>query len=186
MLARVPPAVIARLRFPLGEEHKRDVRAEAEARGLAAGARAREPGRVLPGRRGAGRVPRAAGRAPAPGEVVDEAGGVLGTHAGAASFTTGQRRGLGIAAPAPLYVLRAEPAAGLVVGRSASRAARSRCARPCCTRGRARRGQAARTFAGGRRDRRARRPSGLRLRSTSPPSGWPRGRRRCSTTRLDA
>ncbi len=38
------------------------------------------------------------------------AGEVLGTHAGVQHFTVGQRRGLGIAAPRPLYVLQIDPA----------------------------------------------------------------------------
>jgi tRNA-uridine 2-sulfurtransferase len=40
---------------------------------------------------------------------------VLGHHQGAYRFTVGQRRGLGIAAPTPRYVLRIEPAANQVV-----------------------------------------------------------------------
>src|SRR6516162_1024694 len=38
-----------------------------------------------------------------PGEVVDMAGRMLGRHSGIAHFTVGQRKGLGIAAAAPLY-----------------------------------------------------------------------------------
>ncbi|MBP7745360.1 MAG: tRNA 2-thiouridine(34) synthase MnmA [Phycisphaerae bacterium] len=41
-----------------------------------------------------------------PGEVRDAAGHVLGTHDGVANFTVGQRRGLGIATGAPIYVTR--------------------------------------------------------------------------------
>lgn len=40
-----------------------------------------------------------------PGEIVDLKGKVLGTHRGVYSYTIGQRRGLGIAAPNPYYVL---------------------------------------------------------------------------------
>jgi tRNA-specific 2-thiouridylase len=47
--------------------------------------------------------------------VVDTTGRVLGHHRGAYRYTVGQRRGLGIAAPTPRYVLRVEPAAGRVV-----------------------------------------------------------------------
>src|SRR5271163_2950786 len=50
-----------------------------------------------------------------PGEIVDEAGTVLGRHRGIAHFTVGQRKGLGIAAAEPLYVLRLEPAKRRVV-----------------------------------------------------------------------
>jgi tRNA-uridine 2-sulfurtransferase len=50
-----------------------------------------------------------------PGEIVDETGTVLGRHRGIAHFTVGQRKGLGVAAPEPLYVLRLEPARRRVV-----------------------------------------------------------------------
>jgi tRNA-specific 2-thiouridylase len=50
-----------------------------------------------------------------PGEVVDRAGRVLGTHKGVIHFTVGQRKGLGIAAAEPLYVLRLEPETRRVV-----------------------------------------------------------------------
>jgi tRNA-specific 2-thiouridylase len=52
------------------------------------------------------------------GEVVDRSGKVLGEHAGVHRFTVGQRRGLGVAAGEPLYVIATEPAARrVVVGR---------------------------------------------------------------------
>jgi tRNA-specific 2-thiouridylase len=50
-----------------------------------------------------------------PGEVVDEAGRVLGSHDGVIGFTVGQRKGLGIAGAEPLYVLRLEPESRRVV-----------------------------------------------------------------------
>ena len=50
-----------------------------------------------------------------PGEIVDDAGAVLGTHLGIERFTVGQRRGLGVAFGEPRYVLRIEPAARRVV-----------------------------------------------------------------------
>jgi tRNA-uridine 2-sulfurtransferase len=50
-----------------------------------------------------------------PGDIVDEAGKILGRHRGIAHFTVGQRKGIGIAAPEPLYVLRLEPARRRVV-----------------------------------------------------------------------
>ena len=51
-----------------------------------------------------------AGEVSEAGELVSTAGEVLGTHAGVQHFTVGQRRGLGIAAPRPLYVLQIDPA----------------------------------------------------------------------------
>ena len=50
-----------------------------------------------------------------PGEIVDRTGTVLGTHQGIAAYTVGQRKGLGIAHPKPLYVLQVDPAANRVV-----------------------------------------------------------------------
>jgi tRNA-specific 2-thiouridylase len=44
-----------------------------------------------------------------PGDIVDQNGRVLGRHHGIAHFTVGQRKGLGIAAAEPLYVLRLDP-----------------------------------------------------------------------------
>lgn len=50
-----------------------------------------------------------------PGDIVDLDGHVIGTHQGIAHFTVGQRRGLGIAADAPLYVVRLDASARRVV-----------------------------------------------------------------------
>ncbi len=41
-----------------------------------------------------------------PGDIVDSAGNVLGRHSGISGFTVGQRKGLGICGPKPLYVVR--------------------------------------------------------------------------------
>jgi tRNA-specific 2-thiouridylase len=40
-----------------------------------------------------------------PGDIVDRRGHVLGRHRGHHGFTVGQRKGIGVAAPEPLYVL---------------------------------------------------------------------------------
>ena len=49
------------------------------------------------------------------GEIVDTAGRVLGKHHGIEFFTIGQRRGLGVAAGRPLYVVELDPALNRVV-----------------------------------------------------------------------
>jgi tRNA-specific 2-thiouridylase len=49
------------------------------------------------------------------GPIVDRDGRLLGRHAGVHRFTVGQRRGLGLTAPRPLYVLSVEPASRTVV-----------------------------------------------------------------------
>src|SRR5215469_977060 len=53
--------------------------------------------------------------AAAAGDIVDLSGRVLGRHPGIINFTVGQRRGLGIAAGEPLYVVRLDAANGRVV-----------------------------------------------------------------------
>ena len=53
--------------------------------------------------------------AAATGDMVDQDGNVLGQHKGIEFFTVGQRRGLGITAAEPLYVLRVEPETNRVV-----------------------------------------------------------------------
>jgi tRNA-specific 2-thiouridylase len=50
-----------------------------------------------------------------PGPVLHVSGDRLGTHRGAAAFTIGQRRGLGIAHSEPLYVVGLDPARNAVI-----------------------------------------------------------------------
>jgi tRNA-specific 2-thiouridylase len=115
MLASLDPKKLARVAFPLGEQDKNTTRAEAERAGLAA---ARKPESqeacFLAGddyRRFLGRQ----GLAATDGAIVDEDGNELGRHDGFWRFTPGQRRGLGLSAPEPLYVLGSRPAANVVV-----------------------------------------------------------------------
>jgi len=49
------------------------------------------------------------------GEIVDLHGQVLGHHDGIEFFTIGQRKGLGISSPKPLYVIELDPAGNRVV-----------------------------------------------------------------------
>jgi len=44
------------------------------------------------------------------GELVASSGEVIGRHDGISSFTVGQRKGLGVSSPSPLYVLQIDPA----------------------------------------------------------------------------
>jgi tRNA-specific 2-thiouridylase len=50
-----------------------------------------------------------------PGAIVDLGGRPLGRHSGTYNYTVGQRKGLGIASPTPLYVVRVEAEKALVV-----------------------------------------------------------------------
>jgi tRNA-specific 2-thiouridylase len=50
-----------------------------------------------------------------PGFILDSAGNVLGEHKGIAFYTIGQRKGLGIIAPTPLYVIDLDPEQNAVI-----------------------------------------------------------------------
>jgi tRNA-specific 2-thiouridylase len=116
MLALVDPAILARVRLPLGERIKRDVVAEADAKGLAA-AKAPESQEVcfLGGGELAPFLERQ-GVELVPGPIVDEEGVELGTHHGAVAFTPGQRRGLGVSRGTDaLHVLKVDAPANTVV-----------------------------------------------------------------------
>ncbi|NQU44972.1 tRNA 2-thiouridine(34) synthase MnmA [bacterium] len=52
---------------------------------------------------------------PPEGPIVNREGKVLGSHSGIHRYTIGQRRGLGVSNPAPLYVLKIRPAENTVV-----------------------------------------------------------------------
>jgi tRNA-specific 2-thiouridylase len=55
------------------------------------------------------------GQSRRPGQIVDREGRVLGAHDGGVRFTVGQRKGLGVAAAEPLYVLSTEAGTNRVV-----------------------------------------------------------------------
>jgi tRNA-specific 2-thiouridylase len=115
MLATLPPDFLDRVVFPLGESTKEEVRAEAARAGLAVADRAEsqeacflagDDYRAFLGRHGL---------ATAEGAIVDEDGRELGRHSGHWGFTPGQRRGLGVSAPEPLYALRTDARTNVVV-----------------------------------------------------------------------
>jgi tRNA-uridine 2-sulfurtransferase len=126
MLATLGPDVLDRVAFPLGAMTKTKVRAEASAAGLDAARRPEsQEACFLAGGDYRAFLSRN-GVASRPGPIVDEAGDVVGRHDGLWRFTPGQRRGIGVASPAPLYALRSDvDANALVVGpRSALRVTR--------------------------------------------------------------
>jgi tRNA-specific 2-thiouridylase len=108
-------AQLARVLLPLGEYEKPAVRALAEARGLPCAHRADSQDICFVPQGDYTAVLRAEGAALTPGDFVDAAGRVLGRHRGLACYTVGQRKGLGVSAEAPLYVLAKNPAANTVV-----------------------------------------------------------------------
>jgi tRNA-uridine 2-sulfurtransferase len=106
MLAATPPSTLARLRFPLGGLEKDEVRSLAARAGLPV---ADKPDSqdlcFLAGTTRAAFLARHGALEDRPGDVVDGDGVVVGRHRGQHHFTVGQRRGLGIAAGEPRYVL---------------------------------------------------------------------------------
>jgi len=95
------------VRFPLGDKSKPEVRELARRFGLSvADKEDSQDICFVPAGRYTDVIERLMPGSAVPGEIVDLAGRVLGRHNGIINFTVGQRRGLGIAAGAPLYVVR--------------------------------------------------------------------------------
>ncbi len=117
MLAALSPASLARMRFPLAELTKPEVRALAADAGLPVASRADSQDLCFLAGVGKARfLARHGGLEDEPGEIVNVVGEVVGEHRGAHHFTVGQRKGLGVAAAEPLYVLRTQ-GSQVVVGR---------------------------------------------------------------------
>jgi tRNA-specific 2-thiouridylase len=114
------------IHFPLGGLHKTETRLLARAFDLPVAEKAESQEICFVGNRSyAEFVAKRRPDATRPGEVVDVGGRTLGEHRGLVHHTIGQRRGLGIAAGAPLYVIRLEPEENrLVVGSREEAAAR--------------------------------------------------------------
>jgi len=115
MLARLDPRFLDRIWFPLGEQTKEETRAEAARAELAVARRTESQEACFLGGGDYRDFVSRHGVADAEGEIVDEQGRQLGRHGGFWRFTTGQRRGLGVSAAEPLYVLRTDPGANTVV-----------------------------------------------------------------------
>jgi tRNA-specific 2-thiouridylase len=117
MLAGLRPESLARLRFPLGDLHKPEVRAMAAEAGIEV---ANKPDSqdlcFLAGTGRARFLAKHAGLADRPGAIVDAAGARLGVHRGAHHFTVGQRKGLGVGGGTtePLYVIATDHDANTV------------------------------------------------------------------------
>jgi tRNA-specific 2-thiouridylase len=127
MLAAVAPRTLARLRFPLGDLTKPQVRALAAEAELPVAAKPESQDLCFLAGTGKAAFLARHGELPErPGELVDQAGRVLGGHDGHHRFTVGQRKGLRLAAPEPLYVLAKDAATNRVtVGPRAALATRA-------------------------------------------------------------
>jgi tRNA-uridine 2-sulfurtransferase len=109
-------AQLAFLRFPLGGLAKDETRALARRFDLPVAAKPDSQDICfVPTGDYAALIAKLRPGAAEPGEIVDVAGRVLGTHAGVIHFTIGQRKGIGLSHAEPLYVVRLEPETRRVV-----------------------------------------------------------------------
>ena len=114
-LYRMDREQISQLMFPIGHMHKDEVRAHAARLGLPVAEKRESQEICFVGAEGyAATVERIAGSGGIKGKVVDNSGRVLGEHDGVHHFTYGQRKGLRIASPAPLYVTDIDGQTGTV------------------------------------------------------------------------
>ena len=111
---------LAHMLFPLGELTKDEVRELARAHGFVTAEKPESQDICfVPDGDYAGFIEGhcGAGAAFEPGEIVNRGGRVLGEHTGLIRYTIGQRKGIGVAAREPLYVLGKDASANrLVVG----------------------------------------------------------------------
>jgi len=116
VLFRLTQAHLSRVLFPLGGYGKEETRRVAAAHGFV---NADKPDSqdicFVPDGDHAAAIARLTGESEPAGDFVDKEGRVLGRHRGISRYTVGQRRGLGLAAPEPYYVLAVRPADNTVV-----------------------------------------------------------------------
>src|SRR3954454_10228370 len=115
MLAALPPGILGRVKFPLTELTKPEVREIAARHDLAV---ARKPESqdlcFLSGQGKADFLRRHGGLREREGDLLDRSGRAIGRHRGHHNFTVGQRRGIRVSAEEPLYVLATDAVANTV------------------------------------------------------------------------
>ena len=114
MLSAVDPALLGRVRFPLGEQTKDETRAQATVAGLAAATRPESQEACFLGGDDYRTFLERQGLRSAEGAIVDAHGATIGSHDGYWRFTPGQRRGLRVNASRPLYVVGTDAATNTV------------------------------------------------------------------------
>jgi tRNA-uridine 2-sulfurtransferase len=103
-------------RFPLGDLTKPEVRAVARSLDLPTADKPESQEICfVPGGDYRDELRRRGGWSPEAGPVVDGGGEVVGTHEGAAGYTVGQRKGVGVALGQPRYVSRVDPGSNMIV-----------------------------------------------------------------------
>jgi tRNA-specific 2-thiouridylase len=116
MLAALSPQALSRMRFPLGDLEKPQVRAIAAEAGLPVASKVDSQDLCFLAGTTRGRfLKRHGGIAARSGDLVGVDGAVLGQHEGHELFTVGQRRGVGVSSSEPLYVLAKDASSNRVV-----------------------------------------------------------------------
>ncbi len=107
---------LSRLLLPLGELTKEQVRSIAEENGFV-NAKKRDSQDIcfVPDGDYAAFIERYAGKKFPPGSFVGSGGEIYGQHKGIIHYTVGQRKGLGLSFPQPMYVCKIDPAANEVL-----------------------------------------------------------------------
>jgi tRNA-uridine 2-sulfurtransferase len=115
MLAALPPQLLDRLAFPLTELTKPEVREIAARHGLAVARKAESQDLCFLAGQGKSKfLRRHGGLRDRDGAILDRSGRTVGRHRGHHNFTVGQRQGIGVSAPTPLYVLATDAAENTV------------------------------------------------------------------------
>ncbi len=113
--------------FPLGELQKSDTRRIAADYGLKTADKPESQDLCLVESNGSMRAFLDKYLAPKPGDIVDMEGKILGQHDGVHHYTIGQRKGLGIAAAEPLYVIALDAVNNRVVVGDRTKATQGEC-----------------------------------------------------------
>ncbi len=116
-LSRLPLSLLPNLLFPLGQMTKAEVRRISREVGLPVREDQRESMELcfIPEGDYQDFLKARRGFSGPPGDFVDSGGRLLGRHRGLEGYTVGQRRGLGIPAPEPFYVIDIQPESNRVV-----------------------------------------------------------------------
>jgi tRNA-specific 2-thiouridylase len=115
MLAALPPQLLGRLSFPLTELTKPQVREIAASHALSVAKKPESQDLCFLAGQGKRKfLRRHGGLTDSDGAVLDRSGRAVGRHRGHHNFTVGQRRGIGVSAPEPLYVTATDAIANTV------------------------------------------------------------------------
>lgn len=115
VLAGLDQHQLGQVIFPLGEQTKQQTRAKARSLGLDVAENSESQDICFIEDGNYHRFLAEQGESGRPGPILTTTGEMLGTHTGLTNYTIGQRKGLGIAAIRPYYVVRLDPERNAVI-----------------------------------------------------------------------